>query len=246
MAEGNTGNPKKEFPNDLSVTISNRTSSRDRHTTPRLELDPRKKSYENKTPSEPAATTEESNSDITPPEQADPTETVSTEEINSDTEAVSPEETDSEETDSEETDSDTNEENINIPRMPLRTCKAVGCTYEVGQDGDLPEGPEGQLRDLEVHLITCPFVIKSKKVVKDQKIPIYVPGQSFESWLQDYTLWKDNVGYRNLLNVLLLNGPCISKHEINAFAPMLRRAQNSLMGHQGQRKRDDASNVFSI
>ena len=173
MAEGNTGNPKKEYPNDLSVTIPNRTSSRDKHTTPRLELDPRKKSYENKTPSEPAATTEESNSDNTSPERADPTEVVST----------------------EETNSDTNEENINIPRMPLRKCKAAGCTYEVGQDGELPEGPEGQLRDLEVHLITCPFVIKSKKVVKDQKIPVFVSGQSFESWLQDYTLWKDNVGY---------------------------------------------------
>ena len=107
MAEGNTGNPKKEFPNDLSVTISNRTSSRDKHTTPRLELDPRKKSYENKTSSELAVPTEENNSD-------------------------------------------TNEENINIPRMPLRKCKAAGCTYEVGQDGELPEGPEGQLRDLEV------------------------------------------------------------------------------------------------
>ena len=33
---------------------------------------------------------------------------------------------------------------------------------------------------------------------------------------------------------MLPNGPCIFKHEINAFAPMLKQAQNSLMGHQGQ------------
>ena len=63
MAEGHTRNPKKEYPNDLSVTISNRTSSREKYTTPRLELDPSKKSYESKTSSELVVPTEDNNSE---------------------------------------------------------------------------------------------------------------------------------------------------------------------------------------
>ena len=65
----------------------------------------------------------------------------------------------------------------------------------VGNDGDVPEGAAGKIKDLKVHLMTCQFTAKSKKIVKDQKIPVYVSGQSFESWFQDFTLWQGNVDY---------------------------------------------------
>ena len=124
MAEGHQRSPKKDYPNDLSVTVSTRKSSREKQVTDRLELDPSKRSYENKITTEPVVQVEDNNSE-------------------------------------------TNNQNLNIPRMARRRCKAEGCNYVVGNDGKVPEGPAGQLKDLEIHLITCPFAIKSKKVVKD-------------------------------------------------------------------------------
>ena len=81
------------------------------------------------------------------------------------------------------------------PKMAPRRCKAEGCDYEVGKDGAVPEGAAGEIEDLKLHYVTCQFLIKSKKTVKDPKLPIYISGQSFESWFQDFTQWKENVKY---------------------------------------------------
>ena len=89
------------------------------------------------------------------------------------------------------------------PKMAPRRCKAEGCDYEVGKDGAVPEGAAGEIEDLKLHYVTCQFLIKSKKTVKDPKLPIYISGQSFESWFQDFTQWKENVKYTD--------GQCISR-----------------------------------
>ena len=53
MAESLQNNPKKEstkeYPEDFSVTVSTRVSTREKRITDRIELDPNKKSYNNKT-----------------------------------------------------------------------------------------------------------------------------------------------------------------------------------------------------
>ena len=156
MAEGYQDNKKsnsKELRDKLSVTISGatRTSTREKHITDRLELDPSKQSYDTKKQSEPVIV-EHKPADI---------------EDNSE-----PETTDR-----------------RTPNMAPRRCKAEGCDYEVGKDGVVPEGQE--IEDLKLHYVTCKHLTKSKKTVKDPKLPLYISGQSFESWEQDFTQWKD-------------------------------------------------------
>ena len=58
-------------------------------------------------------------------------------------------------------------------------------------------GAAGEIEDIKVHLTTCRFVTGNNRNnnMKDNKIPVWVSGQSYESWLENFILWQDNMKY---------------------------------------------------
>ena len=123
MAEGYQDNKKsnsKDLREKLSVTISGttRTSTREKHITEKLEIDPSKRSYDTK------KTVEHKTTDI---------------EENSETEV-----------------------DKRKPEMAPRRCKADGCDYYVGKEGEVREGQE--IEDLKLHYVTCKYLTKNKYI----------------------------------------------------------------------------------
>ena len=81
--------------------------------------------------------------------------------------------------------------------MTRRKCTRAGCAYIVGQ-GDGPNVPatfEAEMRDLELHDNQVHKNGGNNNSMKDPKTPVWVSGQSYESWVQNFTQWQDNVKY---------------------------------------------------
>ena len=81
--------------------------------------------------------------------------------------------------------------------MVVRKCQAPGCTYKVGDNGRIADTPEAELEDLKAHLTVCTHVAGNNRNnnMKDPKTPVWVSGQSYESWVQNFKQWQDNVKY---------------------------------------------------
>ena len=101
-----------------------------------------------------------------------------------------------------------------------RKCTVPGCDYKVGSNG--PTTSETEIADLDVHIrMVHEIPIKMDRAtimdlpqdgagnnvgqirapdrqnnrMKDEKIPNWVDGQSFESWEENFRAWRDEVGY---------------------------------------------------
>ena len=91
----------------------------------------------------------------------------------------------------------TYEKDINAVIMVVRKCLAPGCTYKVGDNGRIEDTAAAELEDLKTHLQVCTHVAGNNRNnnMKDPKTPVWVSGQSYESWVQNFTKWQDNVKY---------------------------------------------------
>ena len=91
----------------------------------------------------------------------------------------------------------TYEKQDNAVIMVVRKCQAPGCTYKVGDNGRIENTAAAELEDLKTHLQVCIHVAGNNRNnnMKDPKIPVWVSGQSYESWVQNFTQWQDNVKY---------------------------------------------------
>ena len=81
--------------------------------------------------------------------------------------------------------------------MTRRKCTRTGCDYVVGQgDGpDIPVTFDAEMRDLEAHIEMNHKIGGNLNNMKDPKIPVWVSGQSYESWVQNFVQWQNNVKY---------------------------------------------------
>ena len=91
----------------------------------------------------------------------------------------------------------TYEKQDNAVIMVVRKCQAPGCTYKVGDNGRIENTAAAELEDLKTHLQVCIHVAGNNRNnnMKDPKTPVWVSGQSYESWVQNFTQWQDNVKY---------------------------------------------------
>ena len=91
----------------------------------------------------------------------------------------------------------TYERDINAVIMVVRKCQAPGCDYKVGDNGRIEDTAAAELEDLKTHLKVCIHVAENNRNnnMKDPKTPVWVSGQSYESWVQNFTQWQNNVKY---------------------------------------------------
>ena len=91
----------------------------------------------------------------------------------------------------------TYEKHDNAVIMVARKCQAPGCNYKVGDNGRIEDTAAAELEDLKTHLQVCIHVAGNNRNnnMKDPNTPVWVSGQSYESWVQNFTQWQDNVKY---------------------------------------------------